>query len=390
MDRRGFIRSASLAGLGVAAGSLGARAAAPGSKTVHQRYSGRALRVVEQTTVVEMLGGFQDELNTREGRILTDHWLDRPESFTADDFRFVKSSGIDVFALGDLVPDRDGMILYLGRWNGFIASNSHYLERIDTTQKLLRAGSSEKISVLLSFQDSKHFGTVDDVDLFYGLGQRVAQLTYNNSNRLGFGAFDDDDKGLTSYGAELVARMNKLGMAVDLSHCGDRTTLGAIEQSSKPVLVTHAACRALNPGYPRAKTDEAIRKVAATRGVIGIPMLRFMIRDREPVSIEDFLDHIDHVADLVGIEHIGIGSDLGLVTEDQLPVEKRKQRLEGAPAKYKVHTNEDHLIGIENLDHELRTFDVAEGLIRRGYSDEHIALVLGGNFVRALAEIFVD
>lgn len=390
MNRRSFLRYASLAGLGAVAGGPRFALASQVADPKKGQYSKKAVDLVKKSTVVEMLGGFQDELHTRDGRVLIEHWLDRPGSFTEDDYRFVKSSGIDVFAIGDLVPDRDGMILYLARWNGLIASNSRYLERIDTTARLVGAGDSEKIGVLLSFQDSKHFATLDDVDLFYGLGQRVAQLTYNGPNRLGFGAFDDTDDGLTPYGAELVSRMNKIGMAVDLSHCGDRTTLGGIETSSKPVLITHAACRGLNPGYARAKTDEAIRKMAATGGVIGIPMLRFMIRPTEPVSLEHFLDHIDYVAELVGIEHVGIGSDQGLVTEDQHPVEFRRERMKNAPAKYKIHTNEDSLIGIEDLDHELRTYDVADGLIRRGYSDEHIGLVLGGNFIRALSEIFVD
>jgi membrane dipeptidase len=280
------------------------------------------------------------------------------------------------------------MLEHLARWNGFIASNGERVERIDSVERLRRAGSSPKVGVLLSYQDSVHFESADDVRLFHELGQRVSQLTYNGANALGCGAFVAEDGGLTAFGAEVVARMNAVGMAVDLSHCGDRTTLDAIAASARPVLVTHAACRALNPGYTRAKTDEAIRAVARGGGVIGIPTLRFMVRDREPVTPEHVLDHVEHVARLVGIEHVGIGTDTSLVTEDAEPLEVRRDRLTNAPPEYRTHSDESWLIGVAGLNHPLRTFDVVEGLIRRGYSDEEIRLVIGGSFARALEAIF--
>ena len=95
-----------------------------------------------------------------------------------------------------------------------------------------------------------------------------------------------------------------------------------------------------------------------------------MIREKEPVTIEHFLNHIDHVAQLVGIEHVGIGSDQGLYTEDYGEREWRKNRLGNAPKKYQIHTNEDYLLTIEKLNHPHRTYDIAEGLITKGYKDE--------------------
>ena len=100
-------------------------------------------------------------------------------------------------------------------------------------------------------------------------------------------------------------------MLVDVSHCGDRTTLDAIELSPKPIAITHSNCRALN-NHPRLKTDEAIRKLAAKGGVMGITGVRMFVRDQEPTTIEHIVDHIDHVVKLVGIEHVGIGSDSDL------------------------------------------------------------------------------
>jgi membrane dipeptidase len=115
---------------------------------------------------------------------------------------------------------------------------------------------------MLTKQNSTHFWEPSDVNTFFDLGQRISQLTYNLTNRIGSGF-------LTDFGRAIMKRMEEVGMGVDLSHCGDRTTLDALEAAKKPVLFTHATCRALVPGHLRAKTDEMIRKMAKTRGLIG-------------------------------------------------------------------------------------------------------------------------
>ena len=110
--------------------------------------------------------------------------------------------------------------------------------------------------------------------------------------------------------------MNALGMAVDISHCADKTTLDAIEASQKPVLITHANCRALMKTSPRCKSDAAIRKMAAKGGVMEITMVRFFVGAADMVTIEDVLDHIDHVVHLAGVEHVSIGTDVDLDGRD--------------------------------------------------------------------------
>lgn len=355
-----------------------------------KRYSKEAIQLVNQATCIDMLGDYGDWIHKRNGLPLAELWEKVPNSFTQEDYEFVKSCGINVFGWGNMLPSYEEMLLFMATQNGIIASNPKYFERIDTIEKLKNIGISDKIGMLITNQDSKHFRTLDDINLFYGLGQRVSQLTYNDKNRIGCGAFENSDTGITPYGKEVVRRMNEVGMGVDVSHCGDITTLGGIEASNKPVLITHGACRSIAKGVARAKTDEAIKAMAKTGGVIGIPILRFMISEKEPVFIDDFLNHIDHVAQLVGIEYVGIGSDQGLYTEDYIPKELRKQRLENAPKKYQTHTNEEYLLTIEKLNHPYRTYDIAEGLLKRGYKDEHIQMVLGNNFQRALTEIFKD
>ncbi len=157
--------------------------------------------------------------------------------------------------------------------------------------------------------------------------------------------------------------MNSVGMVVDISHCADRTTLDAIEASRKPVLITHSNCRALVPNSSRCKTDEAIRKAAAKGGVMGFTMIRFFVRSGGSATIENVLDHIDHLSRLTGVEHAGIGTDVDLV-------------------------GRGHTTDLDGIRYAKKIFDLTEGLVRRKYGREHIELILGGNFRRALSEIW--
>jgi membrane dipeptidase len=161
--------------------------------------------------------------------------------------------------------------------------------------------------------------------------------------------------------------MNQVGMAVDISHCGDRTTMNAIEASRKPVLVTHSNCRALVPGSARCKTDEAIKHMAAAGGVMGITMVRTFVRAAGRVTIEHVLDHFDHLVKLAGVEHAGIGSDVDLDGRDTRIRPARKFDLDG-------------------IDYSKKIYDLTEGLVSRNYSSRNIELILGGNFERALTE----
>ncbi|HEX3186691.1 MAG TPA: membrane dipeptidase, partial [Pyrinomonadaceae bacterium] len=185
-------------------------------------------------------------------------------------------------------------------------------------------------------------------------------------------------------GVSIIERMNRIGMAVDVSHCGDRTTLDAFEISKKPVLITHSNCRALVPGHPRLKTDEAIKKVGETGSVMGITGVRMFVKGDEPTTVEHVLDHFDHVTKLIGHEHLGVGSDMDLYGYDAMPAEANKQ----LRASYKGSYGFREKIDIEGLNHPKRMFDLTEGLIRRKYNNAAIEGILGGNFKRVLSAIW--
>lgn len=354
-----------------------------GSQT---RYSERAIRLVNESLTIDMLNQFRFP-DFAERPPLSTRWLSRPGTFTADHFAAYRDSGLKILALGQGAPDYAAAVKYFADWNGFLAGYSDWLVRIDDVADFERVRAPGRVGIMLTFQNSDHFRTPEDVDTFFALGQRISQLTYNYANRIGAGFLENTDGGLTVFGASIIERMNQAGMAVDLSHCGDRTTLDGIAASKKPVVFTHASCRALLPGALRCKTDEAIRAMAKTGGVMGIPFLRFMVRDQEPVTGEHILDHFDHVAKLVGVEHVGVGSDMDLVGNPN-PVN-------GAPitetpnwSRYQLHRGPRGEITVGGFDHPKRTYDLAEGLIRRRYSDADIALILGGNVARVLGNIW--
>jgi membrane dipeptidase len=238
--------------------------------------------------------------------------------------------------------------------------------------------------VILGLQHSDQFSIPKDVDFFHTLGQRVSQLTYNSRNFIGNGSTERKDEGISDFGAAIIERMNKVGMAVDVSHCGDQTTLDAFEISKKPVLITHSNARSLVNGHPRCKTDEAIKKMGAAGSVMGITGVRMFVKADEPTTIEHVLDHFDHVRKLTGPEHIGVGSDIDLYGYDAMPPELNKQLRAGYKGSYGFREK----IDVEGLNHPKRMYDMTEGLIRRKYSDADIRGVLGGNFARVLKQIW--
>lgn len=323
-------------------------------------YSARTVELVRQSTVIDMLG-----LLTLDFPKLW-AWEADPAKFREADFRRLQQSGINVFhpAVGYTAGDIYAQSMWdIAGWNSFVSGHPERFQRVRSLADFREAKALGKIGILLGQQNSSHFRTVADVDRFYALGQRVSQLTYAG-NRIGGGSSDARDTGLTPYGVAIVERMNAVGMAIDLSHCGDRTTIEAIEASAKPVLVTHSNCRALVPGRARCKTDEAIRKMAAKGGVMGVTMVRSLVGAGDRVTMEHVLDHVDHLVKLVGVEHAGLGSDVDLDGRDGR-MKTRRWDLDG-------------------IDYSRKIYDLTEGLVKRHYSSRDIELILGGNFERAL------
>ncbi len=371
LTRRGFM---------LAAGSVGALSLAAPALAAQGRVSRRALKIVEEAGAIDMLGLIS--INDTEWA----RWADSSEGMSSAELARFRDCGIKVFhhayGLGGPTVHHDALV-YFGHLNAFIARYSDQFVRVSKASDLERLQSSKKTGVIPGLQNSDHFRSIEDVALFHRLGQRVSQLTYNSQNFIGCGATERKDCGVSDFGAAIIARMNEVGMLVDVSHCGERTTLDAFELSKKPVAITHSNCRAL-VDHPRLKTDEAIKKMAATGGVMGITGVRMFVRAQEPTTLEHLVDHIQHVAKLVGVEHVGIGSDADLSGYDALPAEQ-SQKLRAA---YKASYAFRDKIDIEGFNHARKVYDLTEALLRRGFGDADIGGILGGNFRRLLTAVW--
>ncbi len=353
----------------------------PGSR---QEYSARCVDLVASSLVVDMLSPLAISRSVRM------RWGPDLSGMTEREEEEFRGSGIDVFHVavgidGNSLEDvRQNTLVFVAGYNAACAEKPDLFRRIDSVGDMDALRGSSRVGILIGTQTSAHFLGPSDVDLFYGLGQRVSQLTYNSRNLIGNGATERVDGGISDFGEAIVRRMNEIGMAIDVSHCGDRTTLDAFELSSRPVLITHSNSRVLAGGHPRAKPDEAIRMMARSGGVMGITGVRMFVKDSEPTTIEDYVDHFDHVRDLAGVEHLGIGSDVDLHGYDDLPPDEYAILKSAYKDSYAFRDK----IDIDGVDHPRRVFDLTEALIRRRYTDRHIRGILGGNFRRVLEEIW--
>ncbi|PVW03554.1 diguanylate cyclase [Microbacterium sp. Gd 4-13] len=228
---------------------------------------------------------------------------------------------------------------------------------------------------------------VDRLDVLYGFGVRQMGIAYSEANYLGGGLKERGDGGLTYFGEKAVARMNKLGIAIDISHSGDRTCVDVIKASTKPVFITHAGARGLWPTN-RMKTDETIIECAKRGGVIGIEAApHTTLSPAHPHhSLESVMDHFQYCVDLVGIEHVSFGPDT--LFGDHVGLHHAfAAQLSLGQAHGQVDFEEvPYVDGVENPAEAMG--NIIGWLVKHGYSDDEIRAVVGGNTMRVLEEVW--
>lgn len=255
---------------------------------------------------------------------------------------------------------------------------------------IYRAKAEGKVAVFFGFQDTTPMeGQLHMFEIYHTLGVRFVQLTYQRRNLVGDGCGERTDGGLSRFGIEVVRELNRLGIVIDLSHVGVRTTLETIEQSSHPVTVTHSAARKLCETV-RNKTDEEIKALAARGGVIGISPKSGFLKStglRDGTTLDDYLDHIDYIADLVGVDFVGIGTDVG--DERKYTLERMRSFNQRYPEVAIIDsTLRIDLMHSEGLRSPETLYNITAGLVRRGYSEADIRKVIGGNFMRVFEQVW--
>lgn len=287
-------------------------------------------------------------------------------------------------------------------WENFVQTMAHlsawmrrFRERDDILQvketaDIYTAKEQGKTGIILSFQNASPIeNDLDRLGLFLALGVRVIQLTYHETNLLGSGCWERTDGGLSNFGVDAVREMNRLGIVIDLSHVGPKTTMDAIEMSEQPVAITHANARSFC-GHPRNKEEDALKLLAEKGGVVGATSFANFLPRGFDSTVEDFVDAIDDMVDRVGIDHVAIGTDS---THDQ-PLEFWHYIGSQQGTKF-PSTFADGSVPYTELSFQPKGIDspaefpnLAEVLVNRGYSAEDITKLLGGNWMNLFERVW--
>ncbi len=263
-------------------------------------------------------------------------------------------------------------------------AHQDFVIRAGSVAEIRRAHDEGKVAIVPAIESCMPIeNELDRLDVLYGVGVRLMGVTYVESNALaqGEGDMDDTDGGLTSFGERAVERMNKLGMAVSLGHASDQTVLDVADVSEKPVFLSHNGARALM-NSTRLNTDEGLKAVADTGGVIGINAAPHATATEEHPrhSIVSVMDHFEYIEDLVGIDHVTFGPDS--LFGDHFAVH-------GHQVPYEVDFDLEQVEYVEGMENPTEAWrNIPRWLVKEGYSDEEIAKVTGENVLRALEEVW--
>jgi membrane dipeptidase len=253
-----------------------------------------------------------------------------------------------------------------------------------TADDVERAKREGKLGIIFGVQGlaSKIDDDLTLLRILHRLGLRVAQLTHNERNAFGCGCLETPDAGLTQLGRACVAELNHLGILVDLAHAGPHTAREAIELSTRPCVISHANARALRDN-PRNVPDEVLRVLGARGGVLGITAYAPFCETKPGVrpALDDLVDHIEHVGNVIGIDHVGIGSDF-FESESEIRFARFTRSYAAATGVYTSPATV-YVEGFERIDRFPR---LTEALVRRRFSDQEVLKVLGGNFLRVFRQ----
>lgn len=260
--------------------------------------------------------------------------------------------------------------------------------KVRTLADFDRARKEQKLGVIYSFESANMLeDKIERIETFRGFGVRVMQLTYNRRTPFGVGCLDGEDDGLTDLGRNAIAKMNELGVALDLSHSNTKTTADGIAASTKPPIITHAGCRAIYM-HPRNKEDRELKALADKGGVVGIYMLPYIAASPKQPLLEDYLKHLEHGLKVCGGDHVGIGSDVPFFPVDQGDLEEMKKDAEKRKADGVAAPGEDRPPYIPDLNTARKMELIANALLKRGHKPAAVEKILGANFRRVFGEIW--
>lgn len=288
----------------------------------------------------------------------------------------------------DMWGDAKKTLVEIGGWYKLIRENSDIATLITQPSDFEAAEAAGKVGVVLGIQNTSPLdGDLSFVEVFNKLGLKVMLLTYNNQNLVGAGCYEQVDTGLSRFGRNVVTEMNRVGVVIDLAHCGKQTTLDAIETSTRPVAITHANPTWLYPSK-RSKSKDELAALRDSGGLLGLTMFPSMIGG-ESTTAAEFVEMISKTVDFMGIDHVGLGSDLILNQGDNLLHHARMGTwtfemdygtgTKGGPVRPPWPEWFNHVEDFPNI---------RQALLDGGFSAAEAEKIMGGNWRRFFEEGF--
>ena len=271
----------------------------------------------------------------------------------------------------------------IGVWKRWFREHADLILPVRTTADIARAKREGKTGIVLGFQNVSAFeARVEYVQLFKELGVGIAQMAYNTQNLIGTGCYESHDGGLSDFGRDIVAEMNRVGMMCDLSHVGPKTSEDVIAASKQPVCYSHCLPAGLK-AHPRNKSDAQLRAIAERGGFIGVTMFPPFLKQGTAATVDDYVEAIDYVVNLVGEECVGIGTDFTQdhdrgffewITHDK-----------GSGRKLTEFGDIVNPAGIRTIGEYP---NLTQAMTRAGWPDAKVRKIMGANWVRVLGTVW--
>jgi membrane dipeptidase len=366
----------------IAGAALAGSAAARNAGSSASGFSDQDFR---RAIVIDGLGGVDDPYGPPEATVFDPRAV-------AD----LKTSGLTmshftVNSVGNGIRVWEETITTIARTDQLITDNAEVLIKVSTTADIRRAKREGKSAILYGTQDTSLVGVdLDRLALLRGLGVRSVQLTYNLRNLSGDGSLEPGNAGLSKLGYLTIARIEKEKMLVDFSHGGQRTIAEGIAATTRPPVISHTGCRALNDN-PRNVWDAELRACADKGGVIGIYWMPFLVANSRPSSV-DLIRHMDHAKNVCGEDHVSIGTD-GILSKTVIDDKSRanaKKVFEERSAQGIAAPGEgpDVFTIVADWDDIMRYRHLADGLWKTGWTSGQVEKALGANLMRVYGESF--
>ena len=276
-------------------------------------------------------------------------------------------------------------LVNIARWSGWFRENDDLILPVKVVADIERAKRENRVGIILGWQNTSALeDRADLVAVFKALGVGVMQLTYNTQNLVGSGCYESRDSGLSDFGREVIEEMNRVGVVVDLSHVGARTSEDAIRHSKVPVAYSHC-CPAALLDHPRNKTDTQLRFIADHGGFVGVTTYPWFLPKGSDSSVDDCIAAVDYVIDQVGEDSVGIGTDF---TQDQDAAFFDWLSLDKGHGRRLIVRDWDvapQPIGFQRLS---EFSNLTAAMVRYGWSERRIRKILGENWLSFLREVW--